>query len=655
MEQDQDLKFVCKLCNKKYPCGKSLGGHMRSHVLANSAEFDEKIEANKLKKVESWTSSSGKNQTKLELGGISSSYGLRENPKKTWRAEDSKPCYSESPKIMPHTSLGGSDTHPSTFQIPSNLDSKYSPLPQEKVCQQCGKVFQSLKALCGHMACHSAKDKWGFKDADDNSWTSDHSHSDTEADELISQRRRSKTTKRYKNIIVKSLNNYNCSSSVSAIDQEQEQEQEQEELAKCLMMLSRDSWIWNGVETSDNNSVVLETKSSSTDMRNNARKNSLNTCVYNQDDKPRTKKEGDRNTKVDMLEAETQSENSDSDYYLGENGNGESDGSVEGFLGNGKCKWSTSKMNVGAWLDEHRTDEKKVTNRIKRDLIESRKDLSKKFERDGYGLASNTDISEARKRTTDRYNHPEITNDSKKRKFSTKGPEGLKNDIHKKRKYECLNCKKIFSSYQALGGHRPCHKKINDYSESTYETGENSPGGADNDPKCINIGKHRDGFRNKRPAVPAQDLPYEPEKKVKPKKSKGHKCPFCHRIFKSGQALGGHKRTHFIHGGDQENLNQQSSAGKREVADLLDLNLPAPVDDEDDEHAPFMSWCMWDPPKASVFLKDPKEVLVESEQRRTSAGAPSRPPTSLYQPLQYLAVPLSSLLRLHCFSPKFKG
>ncbi|XP_049345905.1 uncharacterized protein LOC125810475 [Solanum verrucosum] len=548
MEGDQDLKFVCKWCNKKYPCGKSLGGHIKSHAV------DEKFETAKLKKMESWNISSGKNQS----SGIPSGYVLRENPKKTWRVE---------------------------------LNT--APLPQERVCQQCGKGFPSMKALCGHMACHSEKDTGGLKydddDDDDNSWTSsDHSHSDTEAGELISQSCRSKTTKRYNKIVIKS-NNYNCSSSVSEIDQVQEQE----ELAKCLIMLSRDSRSWNGVnshvETSDNNSAILETKPSSSDMRNNARKNGVK-LVYNQDEKLRMKKDRDRITKIDMLEAETQSENSDSDYYLGENGNVESDGSVERFVGNSKGKWSTSKMSFQAWLDEHRMDEKKGIRRIKQYITESSKDLGKKFERDGYGLASNSYICESKKRTTDRYNDPEIRNDSKKMKLCVKSPEGYKNDIHKTRKYECLNCKKVFSSYQALGGHRPCHKKVNDYSESTYETGENSLGADHNDPKCTKIGKHRDVFRNKKQVVPSQDLPYEPEKKVKPKKSKGHKCPFCYRMFKSGQALGGHKRSHFINGGDQENLNQQSSAVKREVADLLDLNLPAPVDEEDEEHARFMSW-----------------------------------------------------------------
>ncbi|KAK4736909.1 hypothetical protein R3W88_000606 [Solanum pinnatisectum] len=570
MEGDRDLKFVCKWCNKKYPCGKSLGGHIKSHAV------DEKFETAKLKKMESWNISSGKSQS----SGIPSGYVLRENPKKTWRVDDSNLYCSDSPKII--------ITHNPTSGESDTQQLNTTSLPQEKVCQQCGKGFQSMKALCGHMACHSEKDKGGLKDDDDdddddNSWTSiDHSHSDTEAS------CRSKTTKRYNKIVVKS-NNYNCSSSVSEIDQVHEQE----ELAKCLIMLSRDSRSWNGVdslvETSDNNSAVLETKPPSSDTRNNARKNGVKR-VYNQDEKLRMKKEGDRITKVDMLEAETQSENSDSDYYLGENGNVESDGSVERFVGNGKGKWSTSKMSFQAWLEEHRMDKKKGISRIKQYITESSKDLGKKFERDGYELASNSYICELKKRTTDRYNHLEIRNDSKKMKIGVKSPEGCKNDIHKTRKYECLNCKKVFSSYQALGGHRPCHKKVHDYSESTYETGENSLGADHNDPECTKIGKHRDVFRNKKQAVPSQDLPYEPEIKVKPKKSKGHKCPFCYRMFKSGQALGGHKRSHFINGGDQENLNQQSSAVKREVADLLDLNLPAPVDEEDEEHARFMSW-----------------------------------------------------------------
>ncbi|XP_009775816.1 zinc finger protein ZAT4-like [Nicotiana sylvestris] len=508
MEEDQDLKFVCKLCNKKYPCGKSLGGYMRSHVLTNSAELDEKIEP-QFEKLQSWNSGvkdsnkENQHQSKFELGG-NSGYGLRENPKKSWRAVDST-----------------------------------SPLPQEKICQQCGKVFQSLKALCGHMACHSEKDKGT-------------SYSDTEVEEELRLRTRSKT-KRYRRIVVKSsvcLVNDNTINNGSSCVSEIDNEQDQEEVAKCLMMLSKDSWncVTSFVESSDNNSVVLETKSSSTDMKF-ARKDGLR-CDYNQEEMPRTKKKEDSNLKLSVLDVEVESENSDSAYFLDENTIVESDVSFDGLHRNGNSKWSTSKMSDTVWCDESWIDKEKGLNRTKRYPTESGSEY------DDYRIASYFDKCESRKRTKNSSYRLELENESFKKK------------------YECMNCKKTFSSYQALGGHRPCHKKTNAYIESINGTGENSVDAADRDDK------HRETFSSRKPA--------SAEKKIKPKKFKGHECPFCDRIFKSGQALGGHKRSHFIVGTSQ-NMHQ-SSPVKKDVDDLLDLNLPAPVEDEDDEHAHLVSW-----------------------------------------------------------------
>ncbi|KAL1548666.1 zinc finger protein ZAT4-like [Salvia divinorum] len=91
-------------------------------------------------------------------------------------------------------------------------------------------------------------------------------------------------------------------------------------------------------------------------------------------------------------------------------------------------------------------------------------------------------------------------------------------------KYRCEECNKLFRSYQALGGHRASHKKI--------KVGAPSP---------VAVGG-----------------------------VKIHQCPFCHRIFSSGQALGGHKRSHFV----------QNSTRISQVLSI-DLNLPAPVDDDE--------------------------------------------------------------------------
>lgn len=551
MEEDQDLKYFCKLCDKRYPCGKSFGGHMRSHVLAK-----EKVEF-KQKKLQSWidggkNNSKGDHKSQFELSEHSG-YGLRDNPKKTWRASDSR-----------------------------------SPLlPQENVCQQCGKVFQSLKALCGHMACHSGKERGGSKD--DHSWTSEKknllidSNSDTEAEE---PRLRSRSnTKRYNRLVAKSssfclVNNRSVSSSVSEID-----EQDQEEVAKCLMMLSMDSGIWNGVnsvvESSDNNSLILETKSSSVDMKV-ARKDCLKPADNLDQTHRRCKKEADRNMKLNSLNAEAQSENSDSGYFLGEYMKVESDASVDEFHRNGNYQWNTSKKSLGVLCDETRRDVERGSNRTTTKYItEMRNGSTKEYKYDSYGMASNLVKSESRKRTKDSSYDPKLGNESsfRKIKLGFKGPEGCKH-TQKKKKYECFNCNKTFSSYQALGGHRPCNKKANAYFESTYETVENGRD-AENGPNYID----KETFSNRKPA--AQDVNYNPEKKMKPKKFKGHECPFCNRMFKSGQALGGHKRSHFLVG-SQENHNQ-ASAVKGEFADLLDLNLPAPVEDINGEPT-FACW-----------------------------------------------------------------
>lgn len=109
-------------------------------------------------------------------------------------------------------------------------------------------------------------------------------------------------------------------------------------------------------------------------------------------------------------------------------------------------------------------------------------------------------------------------------------------------KYKCETCNKLFKSYQALGGHRASYKKIK----------------AD-----VAARPSRSGGRETAAVA---------EEKV-------HECPFCHRVFASGQALGGHKRSHFM---GASNVSTFKNVVSRNVENLdIDLNLPAPVDDDD--------------------------------------------------------------------------
>ncbi|GMI73564.1 hypothetical protein like AT3G60580 [Hibiscus trionum] len=102
-------------------------------------------------------------------------------------------------------------------------------------------------------------------------------------------------------------------------------------------------------------------------------------------------------------------------------------------------------------------------------------------------------------------------------------------------KYRCETCNKVFKSYQALGGHRASHKKMKPYSPATHET------------------------------------ELEPDKKI-------HECPVCLRVFSSGQALGGHKRSHVITG---QVATTPVKSSKKLGDGFIDLNLPAPADDDD--------------------------------------------------------------------------
>ncbi|KAL6647966.1 hypothetical protein ACP70R_012190 [Stipagrostis hirtigluma subsp. patula] len=141
-------------------------------------------------------------------------------------------------------------------------------------------------------------------------------------------------------------------------------------------------------------------------------------------------------------------------------------------------------------------------------------------------------------------------------------------------RYECPGCGRAFQSYQALGGHRASHKRINssccvakvapDQPEASVETNASfSTASAPASP---------DADADDRAAMVA----------VKAKKAVKFECPICFKVFGSGQALGGHKRSHSIAGELYERTRGDTDAGIVEpeqspvASGFLDLNLPAP-------------------------------------------------------------------------------
>ncbi|WRX18427.1 C2H2-type zinc finger - like 10 [Theobroma cacao] len=114
-------------------------------------------------------------------------------------------------------------------------------------------------------------------------------------------------------------------------------------------------------------------------------------------------------------------------------------------------------------------------------------------------------------------------------------------------KYKCETCNRVFKSHQALGGHRASHKN-KQVIRASIEEGEEAEG-----EKCGGAGG---GDQIEQQRI--------------------FECPFCDKVFQSGQALGGHKKSHFTYLAVADKVPEKSSA-----VQLFDLNLPAPEYDDE--------------------------------------------------------------------------
>ncbi|XVF46478.1 hypothetical protein PTKIN_Ptkin03bG0029900 [Pterospermum kingtungense] len=106
------------------------------------------------------------------------------------------------------------------------------------------------------------------------------------------------------------------------------------------------------------------------------------------------------------------------------------------------------------------------------------------------------------------------------------------------RVFACKTCNKIFSSFQALGGHRASHKR----------------------PRLTGSGDNI-----------IEEIP------VSPKKPKTHECSICGVEFAIGQALGGHMRRHRAASNEglvtRDLLPEMKKSSVVEGTLCLDLNL----------------------------------------------------------------------------------
>ncbi|KAL3616498.1 hypothetical protein CASFOL_039888 [Castilleja foliolosa] len=165
--------------------------------------------------------------------------------------------------------------------------------------------------------------------------------------------------------------------------------------------------------------------------------------------------------------------------------------------------------------------------------------------------------------------------------------------------FECKACKKVFNSHQALGGHRASHKKV----KGCYAAKQDQMAQDDNGTRALVIVEDDVITTNMNTddqfIIPPISKPtpsnYQFEQGnhhvlvgAARRKSKVHECSICHRVFASGQALGGHKRCHWITSNSPEtsslpkfhneptiNPNHHHKPTIDVSNDKLDLNVPA--------------------------------------------------------------------------------
>ncbi|XP_031491485.1 uncharacterized protein LOC116258461 [Nymphaea colorata] len=529
MEDKREYRHSCKYCKKKFMCGRALGGHMRSHMTMPSTDADEGCPMGKVG-----------NGGDEEAGGSEShkqgAYGLRENPKKSWRFSDS-------------VRLAAKDS---------------------RICKDCGKWFPSLRALFGHMRSHSRgkSSQQSFVEGpcveEQKQMNVVDGHSDNECG---LKRRRSKRISRQ-----------TASSSVSGfsgVNSSCDIEQEQEDVAISLMMLSRD--VWN--DTSRENLLdSSDDASASRELRSGFKKEADEENMKHVDADVRPQKKHRNDFFQSQLDVD-------------ENGT-----SRHAFNVSKKAK---SDVRSGSY---ERRNNAVSLNGFKKEPVNDCEELGSEFsdselERDSFRHGRLNFFASEQGRTA----HKSTRHDS--------SDSSLGKQPFKQARYECTTCNKVFHSYQALGGHRASHKKVKgcfskiDYSEnSSAENNDLLPDQVDT------------AMAEKKPLIENAKADDEADN-GSVKRAKLHQCPMCLKVFASGQALGGHKRSHLFPNGDAEfrenacrpvGIPQQMPV----IADLLDLNLPAPHDEEVNGHSEFKSLWGSDDQKRNVIEKKEEAQLA---------------------------------------------
>ncbi|KAM7520673.1 hypothetical protein LguiB_019635 [Lonicera macranthoides] len=442
MEEDQEQRFACKFCDKTFANGKSLGGHMRGHLALISSQKAEEIDnGNKgfegyglrhnQKKALKVLEPLDEEEKNTSMGCEDGYYGLRENPKKSWRASSSsKPnVLVKNENIITNLCKECGKGFPSLRALSGHMRCHSIKGKEENMCKKCGKGFDSMRALFGHMRSHSKRSRASLDES------AEERKSDYEPAFAI-PKKRLRTRYKVTSNSNPSCSNLNASCSSSIVTGT---DNEVEEVAMCLMLLSRGAKNWDDfnsvINTSNNDSVILEAQS--------LLKSHGNTENDDDDDADEREKPIENALIVKNV----------SEFCLLESGSAIDDlnkaklgVSVDEFLSCDKSKKPSQDGEFANECVELELEKDMVSdlelNQGDSDLVKSSPFDEPKF--DGHDL----DLGENSLRI-------QIHEDS----VEHVGCEVMvaSNELKKNKDHECSICFKVFASGQALGGHKRAH------------------------------------------------------------------------------------------------------------------------------------------------------------------------------------------------------
>ncbi|GMJ16243.1 hypothetical protein HRI_005293500 [Hibiscus trionum] len=399
------------------------------------------------------------------------SYGLRDNPKKSWK------------------SLGSN----------GDDDNATSSSTLELQCKVCGKRFESMKALFGHMRHHSAKQR---KEVNCQECGRKFKSLKALTAHMTAKGKRSKRL-RYNNI------GPNESSALVQIDQDIE------DAALCLIMLSRgvNNWTqFNCFWESCDNKPILHSPFGSMNV---FREKNISEC---------------KESGFEFCETEI------------------------------KGRFSGETMNLGCIE------------------VEPGQDLMQGLELTGLGSTKSSSSKDAMFDACD----SEPGGDALNKLIITLLNSEKSDDSKNKNKYKCRICSKTFKSHQALGGHQTLHRKSNTCAVEPVEDRQQTSSFPEIESSCklVMVEYAENSVDREMNEVTSYETGVY----------KRRKCLMCLKVFGSGQALGGHKRSHMSKDPGTSDKQPAEQLDLSNISsDIIDLNLPVLHNEEANGDTGFKS------------------------------------------------------------------